>query len=209
MPVRVKGYTSEGSSWDEIGTSEDASRGGVALRIGRHVETGQLVLLTLPMPPHLRLYDENLPTYTSYGRVRSVLTFEREHLARVRLIGKNPPRGRASARSETDPSLDDRDRRHLPRYDVFMNLRLGRLPANGGQSECTVTENLSVEGARVPTSFSVAPGETVTIAEMDGDFQTQAVTCGSYVGNDRVRRINLHFRDTVPRRLIAPAGSGL
>jgi hypothetical protein len=113
------------------------------------------------------------------------------------------PGTRYFVRGEDAPQVHER--RRGPRYDFFLNLQLGRLQANGGQSERTVTENLSAEGARVPTTLELTPGETVTVSEMDGDFKTVAVARGVYIGGDHIRRANLSFRSPVPPRLIATA----
>jgi hypothetical protein len=210
IPARVKGQAGQGHPWEEIGTSEDASLGGLSLRLTKPVEWGQLLSLTLPMPPQLRLYDDNDPTYFTYAVVRNVMAFPRHQCVRVRFLGKRPPRQQApgaTVRGLASEAPDGRqhERRVAPRYDVFLNLQLGRRAENGGQSERTVTENLSADGARVPTTLTVEPGEVVTVSELDGDFRTEAVARGLYTGRDHIRRINLHFLNRVPRRLIDTA----
>jgi hypothetical protein len=162
------------------------------------------------MPAQMRLYDDSEPTYSIYAVVRSVLGFPRDRCVRVKFFGKNPPRGHALDPGTRyllrgDVPSAQRERRQGPRYEIFMNLFIGRLPANGGQTERTVTENLSAEGARVPTTLALSPGETVTVSELDGDFRTAAVARGLYVGQDHIRRVNLNFQNPVPRRLIAVA----
>jgi hypothetical protein len=184
------------------------------------VERGALLHLTLPMPAQLRLFDDSEATYSIYGVVRSVLPLVGGQSVRVSFLGKRPPRGHSAnlgalylppgeappgQREASSAQREAIDRRHAPRYDFFMNLSLGRLEANGGQSELTVTENLSSDGARVPTTLPLSPGETVTVSEIGGDFRTEAVARGVYLGNDRVRRVNLSFRNAVPGRLIATA----
>jgi len=210
IPVRVKGQESQGRPWEEIGTTEDASLGGIALRLTKPVERGQRLSLTLPMPARLRLYDDNDPTYSTYAVVRHVMAFPGHQCVRVRFLGKQPPRRQApgpAARGVAPGATGERERerRVAPRYDVFLNLKLGRLAENGGQSERTVTENLSADGARVPTTLTVRQGEIVTISELDGDFRTEAVARGLYTGRDHITRINLNFRNRVPRRLVDTA----
>ena len=220
IPVRTSGHTAGGRAWEEFAETEDASLRGLALRLAQHVERGALLHLTLPMPPHLRLFDDSEPTYSIYGVVRSVLPLVGGQSVRVKFLGKRPPRGHAESpgalyilpgeaapveREVPPEQAGVRERRRAPRYDFFMNLSLGRLAANGGQAELTVTENLSTDGARVPTTLPLSPGETVSVRELGGDFRTEAVARGVYLGNDRIRRVNLSFRDAVPGRLIATA----
>lgn len=215
IPVRVAGHTRDGRAWEEIASTEDASLRGLSFRVTTRVEQGELLHLTLPMPRQLRLYDDSESTYSIYGVVRSVLALSGGQSARVRFLGKRPPRGHVTNPGARYAMQDDpvpepnepRDRRRAPRYDVFMNLHLGRLAANGGQSERTVTENMSANGARVPTTLLLSPGETVTVSELDGDFRTEAVARGVYVGHDRVPRVNLSFSTPAPRRLVLTSGA--
>ena len=52
-------------------------------------------------------------------------------------------------------------------------------------------------GARVMTSIaSLAPGDIVHLEEVGGPFKTRAEVRGSYVGKDRIRRLNLRFLDS-------------
>jgi hypothetical protein len=197
FPVRVKGLAADGKPWEAIGTSEDASLGGVAMRLGREVRPGEVLHLSMPMPPHLRFYDDKQPGFAVYAVVKGVLAFDESWRVRLVLHGRQAPRSASASAEAAQPA----ERRHGPRYDIFVNLRLSRLAANGGESELTVTENMGAAGARVPTTLPVSPGETLTISD-DGGFRTEATACGLYTGSDRVRRVNLSFRDHAPARLI-------
>ena len=149
------------------------------------------------MPPQLRFYDDKEPAFSVYAIVKGVLAFAESWRVRLVLYGRQAPRPSSLGAAEARPL----ERRHGPRYDIFVNVRLSRLETNGGESELTVTENMGTTGARVPTTLPVAPGETLTVAE-DGGFHTEATACGLYTGSDRVRRVNLSFRDAAPARLI-------
>jgi len=43
---------------------------------------------------------------------------------------------------------------------------------------------------------ALAPGDIVHLEEIGGLFKTRAEVRGSYVGKDRIRRLNLHFLDS-------------
>jgi hypothetical protein len=207
FPVRVKGYDASGVAWDEITTSEDASAGGVAFRLIHAVDRSQVLYLMMAMPAHLRRYDEDQAGYAIYSLVRNVLAGQSAFWVRTKFLGRQPPRGYADSPGgryympdEVPPARQER--RRSPRYDVFLDIKLERLSVDDRRFERTVTENLGCGGARVPTSLPVAKGETIWVEEMGGDYRTQAVVRDIYVGNDKVARLNLNFRDPLPSRLI-------
>jgi hypothetical protein len=210
--VRVRGYSQTETAWEELTTSENASVGGVAFRISRPVATGQVLLLSMAMPGHLRRYDEDQAAYSTYALVRAVQAQGGVHRVTVRFLGRQPPRGFATNRTgryflpgDAVPKSAPSERRSAPRYPLFLNLRLQRLEAIGDSVERTVTENLGLAGACVPTSLPIAKGENVLIEEVDGDFSSQAQVCGVHIGMDNVPRLHLSFQTPVPSRLVVPA----
>lgn len=119
------------------------------------------------------------------------------------------------------PPPAKRERRTYPRLEIPVSLLL-RQPATDGherREERTIAENIGRGGMRVMTTWKdLAEGQQVLVSEVDGDFETRAEVRGSWIGDDRVPRLNLHFLDReAPDRLVgtgsapdgvAAAGSG-
>jgi hypothetical protein len=105
------------------------------------------------------------------------------------------PPGAAGAMPAPTPS----ERRRVTRLDIFVNFVVRRVGTLGTvlQEERTIAENVGRGGARVMTTMaSLAPGDIVHLEEVGGPFKTRAEVRGSYVGKDRVRRLNLRFLDS-------------
>ena len=112
------------------------------------------------------------------------------------------PTGRMSAFVSPDgsaPGSVPAERRRSSRLDIPVNFRIRRLGTAGTvlKEERTVAENMGRGGARVFTTWSeLAPGDIIHLEHVDGPFKTRAEVRGSYVGKDRVRRLNLRFLDS-------------
>ena len=105
------------------------------------------------------------------------------------------PPGAAGAMPTPTPS----ERRRVTRLDIFVNFVVRRVGTLGTvlQEERTIAENVGRGGARVMTTMaSLAPGDIVHLEEVGGPFKTRAEVRGSYVGKDRIRRLNLRFLDS-------------
>jgi tRNA A-37 threonylcarbamoyl transferase component Bud32 len=90
------------------------------------------------------------------------------------------------------------DRRGVTRLDIVVNFVLRRVGTLGTvlQEERTIAENVGRGGARVMTTISsLAPGDVVQVEEVGGRFKTRAEVRGSFLGRDRIRRLNLRFLD--------------
>ncbi len=93
LPVRVQGFNPDGSSWEEISTTDDVSQGGFAFTLRRPVDLGQVLLLTLPLPKRLRQYDLTDASYRCYVLVRGMTHRPDQSRVGVMFFGKYPPRG--------------------------------------------------------------------------------------------------------------------
>jgi predicted Ser/Thr protein kinase len=97
------------------------------------------------------------------------------------------------------PTPTPAERRRVTRLDIFVNFMIRRVGTAGKvlQEERTIAENVGRGGARVMTSMTaLAPGDIVHLEEVGGPFRTRAEVRGSYVGKDRIRRLNLRFLDS-------------
>lgn len=208
LPVRVQGHLEDGSAWQEMTTSEDASFGGASFVLKHPVPQGQALYLSLPLPKRFRRYDLTEPSYHVYAVVRDISGPR----VGVMFLGKHAPKGYGegsryllpSDHPAPAPAAAPEERRMHERRDIFLNLKLRRETNEGeSQEERTVAENLSKGGARVLTSLAVAKGEILVLEEMGGDFQTRVEIRGVYIGKDGVPRLNLRFLDSLaPDRLI-------
>ena len=57
------------------------------------------------------------------------------------------------------------------------------------------TSPSSNAGTRCPTTLSLHKGDVLSVREIGGPFETRAQIVNTYLGNDRVRRLNLKFLD--------------
>ncbi|MGE0453673.1 MAG: protein kinase [Vicinamibacteria bacterium] len=98
------------------------------------------------------------------------------------------------------------ERRRDTRLPISVDISLRRLRADGSieKEERTVADNVSRGGARVLTSMTdVKPGERISLREIGGDFETEAVVRNSFVGPDRIPRLGVEFVGrTAPDRLV-------
>ncbi len=206
IPVRIMGFNVDGTPWEEMTASVDLSKRGVSCSLKHKIVRGNVVLMTCAMPKPYRTHDLNEASYRVYALVRSVAT-DKNGGCRVGMLflGKNPPRDYSKQPGGVYlmPGDAPPDRRRQPRYTVFVTLRLTRLQNGGTEKELTVAEDFGPGGARVPTSLPVSKGEVVLIEEVGGDFSTQAEVRNTFVGQDKVARLNLKFLDgPVPARLL-------
>jgi hypothetical protein len=93
MPVRVNGFEADGSTWEEMTSTDDLSLGGAGFLLKRDVALGQVLFLILPLPKRLRQYDLNDASYRVYALVRGIRHQHDGHRVGVMFFGKYPPRG--------------------------------------------------------------------------------------------------------------------
>jgi hypothetical protein len=218
VTVRVQGHDPEGTAWEEMTATDDASYGGASFPLKHPHGVGQVFSLSLALPRNFRRYDLTETSYKIYALVRNTREIaEGKRMAGVMFVGRVPPKGYdvkpgGRYRLPDDPlggtaTTRHGERRHRERLQIFVNLRLRRVSASGTMEEQTVTENISRGGARVFTTLPVAAGEALTVADLDHRVATEAVVRHVFVGADRVTRLNLQFPDLAGfDRLVHAAG---
>jgi hypothetical protein len=213
VPVRVQGHDPDGTPWEEMTSTDDASYGGASFPLRHPHGVGQVFLLSLPLPRNFRRYALAEASYRTYALVRNTRSGEGgTNLAGVMFLGRTPPKGfeqAPGARFALPGDAGHGERRRHERLQLFVNLRLRRGGADGSRlEEQTVTENLGRGGARVLTTLPVSRGETLTVTDLSGTAAAEAVVRNLYVGPDRITRLNLHFSDSASfERLLAAAGA--
>ncbi len=210
LPVRVQGRDADGTAWEEMATCEDASSGGVGLRLSRTVVLGQVLHLSLPLPQSFREHDLTDPSYRVYSLVRNVRPLPGGGLRiGVVFLGKHPPRGADSLPGGLflmpgDPTPVER--RKSARHVARLSLRLEAEHAPGGVAveERTITEDVSRWGAKVrAATLPVVKGALLQVQEIDGDFKTRAEVRNISIGADGHPCLNLLFLDaSAPERML-------
>ncbi len=217
VPVRVLGHDPDGTPWEEMTATDNASFGGASFPLKHAHGVGQVLYVSAPLPRDFRRYDLAEQAYRIYALVRNTRAGAGGvRVAGVMFIGKVPPKGYETKpggryRLPDDPltgPVARGERRQRERLQLFVNLRLRRLGTSGPLEEQTVTENVCRGGARVFTTLPVATGETLTVADLEDKVAAEALVCNVYIGPDRVTRLNLQFPDVAGfERLLHAAGA--
>jgi hypothetical protein len=216
LPVRVQGRDTDGTTWEEISSCEDASAGGVGFVLKRQVVLGQVLHLSLPLPTRFRQYDLTDPSYRVYSLVRNVRPAAGGATFRVGalFLGKHPPRGAQSRPGELFLMAGDPtpvERRKFARMAARLNLRLEAEHAPGGVAveEKTIAQDVGRWGAMVrAATLPVVKGAILQVEEIGGDFKTRAEVRNITIGSDGHPRLNLMFLDApAPERMLPAVGA--
>jgi hypothetical protein len=223
LPTRVEVKVDQKFAWNEITRLEDISAFGAAFRLKRPVKRGRMMMISLPMPRQLRCYDYLEPQYRIWGIVRRCLPVcdasgGQSYAVGIAFIGKNPPQayldnpsklydisdredGGLWQLTELEDMPDESDlpphlRRHT-RFAIPETLLVEMLDENGdvAASETTVTENLSLGGASIFTSFNVEAGSFVRVRSERLDLSIISIVRGKRTGEDGIVRLHIEFID--------------
>jgi hypothetical protein len=222
LPARVEVKVDSKLSWNEMTRLEDISAFGAGFKLKRPVKRGRLLVMSVPMPRQLRCYDYLEPQYRIWGLVRRCVPLGQgsteAYAIGVAFIGKNPPGSYADNPSklydlatredgglwqlvDADITPDESDlpgylRRHT-RFAIPESLLLEMLDENGdvAGSEISVTENISLGGAAVFTSFNVEPGAFLRVKSERHNLSIISIVRGKRVGDDGISRLHLEFVD--------------
>jgi hypothetical protein len=223
LPVRVQGREGPDHEWMEMTRLVDVTQLGARLRLKRPIETGRLLLLTLPMPRPLRCFDHAEDQYRVWSLVRNIklLDPEAEKGALVEIgvafVGKRPPRsfqsnptqryeiakssaeiGLWSVQEESGESLGEitgADKRKYTRHSMPVEVLIEVYGADGSLSrtEHTVTENISRGGAAIFTTLDLAAGQFLRLSSRQFQSTLLAVIRYRHVAPDGIARLHLEF----------------
>jgi len=199
----------------------DVTPFGARLSLQRPIEPGRLLRLTLPMPRPLRVFDFVEDQYRVWALVRNLKLLEPGAGALVEIgvafVGKHAPRSFASdpsrryeiASSKAGSglwSVEEKseevvsevivaDKRKETRHTIPIDVLIEVFDANGeiSQSEKTVTENISRQGAAVFTTLEVTPGCFVKVSSAQSAIVRLAVVRDRRAGPDGIQRLHLEF----------------
>lgn len=201
VPVLVSGHDRDGNRWQEVIKTIDVSRMGVALKLGRHVRTGALLHVTLPLPMKLRSHGFTEPGYNMYAIVRRIepLT-DGSRVVGLEFIGSHPPAGylhKPNALFRTQ-KWSGPDRRREERFEYAESVLIEYLDESQNvlAREVTVTENISASGARVSVKSAPAAFELVKVIGANRGFESMAMVRNHYTTEDGVEHLCLQFKDS-------------
>ncbi len=223
LPARVEVKVDDKLAWNEITRLEDISAFGAGFKLKRPVKRGRLLLMSVPMPRQLRCYDYLEPQYRIWGLVRRCVPLgtgggDDAYSVGVAFIGKTPPASYVDDPSKLYDLADREDgglwqlveavitpdesdlpgylRRHT-RFAIPESLLLEMLDENGdvAASEISVTENVSLGGAAVFTSFNVELGAFLRVKSERHNLSIISIVRGKRIGDDGIVRLHLEFID--------------
>ena len=223
LPTRVEVKIDRKHSWNEMRRLEDISAVGAALDLKRPVKRGRLLLISLPMPRQLRCYDYLEPQYRVWAVVRRCIGIaasddSRGYAVGIAFVGKNPPQGYVdnpaklydlATREDGGlwqlcemPAIPDEsdlpfDLRRHTRFAIPEPILIESLDENGdvAESEVTVTENLSLGGAAVFSSFNAEAGTFLRVKSERHGISIISIVRGRSAGQDGIARLHLEFID--------------
>jgi hypothetical protein len=222
LPTRVEVNISQKVSWNEVTRLSDISAFGAGFSLKRPVKRGRILLMTIPMPRQLRVYDFTEEQYRIWGCVRRCLPVtmgsEKKYVIGVAFIGKSPPSSYISdpatlyeisqrenngfwrltpANTKSDESNLPKDIRRQTRLPIPEPISLEIMDDAGNVtgSETTVTENVSLGGASVFTSLQAEPGTFVNVLSERTNIKIISVVRGKRTGPDGIPRLHLEFID--------------
>ncbi|MCW5958761.1 MAG: PilZ domain-containing protein [Pyrinomonadaceae bacterium] len=224
LPVKVEVRVDAKMTWEEIARIRDVSRYGAGFALTRPVKRGRLVFITIPMPRSLRTYDFAEPQYKIWGIVRRCIKFtdaetrSEKYSIGVGFVGKEPPKSYwvdpatiyeivdrdeedfwkiSEAYTGPDTEVVPAESRRHSRFRIPTNVTVDILDGDGEPvaSEDTVTENLSLSGASIYTSFSPSVGDFLRISSTQYNVTIISIVRGVRVGEDNIQRLHIEFID--------------
>jgi hypothetical protein len=198
VPVLVAGYEQTGKKWQEVTKTIDVSRIGVGLRMRLAVKHGIVVHITLPLPTKLRSHGFSEAGYNMYAIVRRVEPLiDGMRIVGLEFIGANPPtdfiyKPWATFRTQKwigpDRRRERRDERIEPVAVEYLDGSMKRIGR-----EAAVTENVSLNGARVCVRAAPPEFEFVRITSPNRTFTSLSLVRNHWAGTDGFDRLCLQF----------------
>jgi hypothetical protein len=211
----VKAKNIKGVFWKESTELISVSRTGAGFYIPHQCQAGQLVSLMIPMPRHLRCYDQDKEFYRVWGLVQHCSRLagddsgvERYHVG-VAFIGKFAPESYANSAAQsyriTGINEDGLWRvtetktpfvvRRFPRFHIGIDVTL-QIFDTGEKvvaEEKTVTEDISLRGASLYSELDLSIGGCLRFNCEAHNFSALAVVRNQQQMDNGVRRLHLEF----------------
>ena len=218
LPLRVQGRETPDFAWTEMTRLTNVTPFGAGFPLKRPTEKGRLLYMTIPMPRQLRVFDHLEDQYRIWGVVRYMklkksdqsTTFE----VGVAFIGKRAPASYekepwkryevATAPVQALPTGEEMVKvfpsqyeRSVTTHGIAVEMRVDMMDASGEiiQSEDTVTENISSNGATLFTTLPVPQGRFIRLTSNRQGITAFAAIRSRSTGVDGVERIHVEFID--------------
>lgn len=177
IPVRVRCRETDGSEWNEVSHIEDVTQFGASFTIEHAIDVGRIIHLSLPLPWRLRQFDQSEDLYRVYALVRWVKPVADRYLVGVAFVGKTPPASYLHDPSRKYGTEGFTEKRRETRIEAAIMIRLETIGDDGsvGESEITVTRNISRRGATCFTTLDTPVGSFLRVLSQESDFETTAI----------------------------------
>lgn len=216
LPVRVRVRETPDFEWTEMTRLVNVTPFGAGFTLKRPTERGRLLHMTIPMPRQLRVFDHVEDQYRIWAIVRYLKSKTSEKGAvfevGVAFIGKRPPASyeaapwkrydisttglQSLATVDELPAVTSDQRAHT-RHNIAVDMRVEVLDLSGGVSETehTVTENISEQGATLFTTLAIPVGRFIRLTNEQRGVIVHAAIRSRSTGADGVPRIHVEFID--------------
>jgi hypothetical protein len=220
LPVRIVCRETLNFEWMEVTRLHDVTPFGAGFTLKRPTEKGRILHMTIPLPRQLRVFDYAEEQYRTYALVRHMRPqYANEPGSKsvfnvgVAFIGKRPPSTYAAepwrryvistpkletlANVEEMVPLATTDQRRYTRHNIGVDVLVEVLGEKGefAESEKTVTEDISVNGATIFTTLTVPIGRFIRVTSDHYQIAAFAAIRGRSIGADGIPRIHVEFID--------------
>lgn len=216
LPVRVQGRETPAFEWTEVTRLTNVTPFGAGFRLMHPTEKGRLLHMTIPMPRQLRVFDFLEDQYRIWTIVRymkpSVFDDRTLFDVGVAFIGKRPPVSYAKEpwkrydiatntfQAEANPEdmlTPFADRQRYTRHSIAVDMRVEMIDVNGKvtDSEQTVTEDISSQGATLFTTLQIPQGRFIRLISEQYGITAHAAIRSRSTGADGIPRIHVEFID--------------
>jgi len=210
----IKARETSVKMWTESVDVISASHSGVGFYAQHECFVGQLISLLMPMPIELRRYDQDRKLYKIWGLVQhcnpqkgipgfhigvaftgstAPFDYADNPMTSYRVSGVDPNGFWAISESDT-PFRMRRHSRFWSSTEVILTA-INSKDAEG-ETEKTLTENISESGASVFSSLQLNVGDRVKITSAEHSFNAIAMVRSRLSGRDKRLRLHLEFVDS-------------
>ena len=220
LPVRVRCRETPDFEWMEVTRLTDVTPFGAGFTLKRPTEKGRLLHMTIPMPRQLRVFDHVEDQYRIWALVRYVRALAAADKTAVFEIGVAFIGKRAPTSYELEPSkryelstahdrsmpiaedlikpISSADQRIFTRHNIAVEMLVETLNEKGEltESENSVTENISRQGATLFTTMQIPVGRFVRLTSSQYNLTVHAAVRSRSTGADGIPRIHVEFIDT-------------
>jgi hypothetical protein len=217
IPVRVVCRETRDFEWMEVTRLQNVTPFGAGFTLKRPTEKGRILHMTIPMPRQLRVFDHAEDQYRVWALVRYVKPKTIPDVETsifdvgVAFIGKRAPASyenepwkryeiatsslQQMAVAEEIPATGTADQRVHTRHFIPVDLLLETIDEKGevGESESTVTENISRKGATIFTSLRIPIGRFIRLTSAQYRLTVFAAIRSLSTGADGIPRIHVEF----------------